>query len=116
MAQVRHHHRLLENCRMFLDLITLWPNEKAGDHLMDGQIIAQEREPSDGDWCMVDLSEDIPLEATRAAHALGMEFEAFMKLALQEKLATLADDEALQAKIRETNWYPCLHPNYNSHA
>jgi len=50
--------------------------------------------PSDGDWCLVDLSEDITEEATKAAHAQGMDFHAFMCLALSEKLARLREGTA----------------------
>lgn len=46
----------------------------------------QTDEPLDGDWCLVDLSEPITEEATKHAHALGMNFHDFMCEALEEKL------------------------------
>jgi len=49
-------------------------------------------EPTDGDWCLVDLSDEPVEEATRFAHALGINFEQFMHIALEEKLARLRGD------------------------
>jgi hypothetical protein len=52
-------------------------------------------EPGDGDWCLVDLSDEPVEEATRVAHALGMNFEQFIHIALEEKLAKLRGDPEL---------------------
>lgn len=65
-------------------------------------------EPMDGDWCLVDLSEEITEEATKVAHALGMDFYAFMRIALEEKLVGLRRDEALQSALTEVQWTPLL--------
>lgn len=51
-------------------------------------------EPMDGDWCLVDLSDGICEEATKFAHAMGMSFEKFVCLALEEKLTEMRGDEA----------------------
>ena len=48
----------------------------------------------DGDWCLVDLSDGICEEATKLAHAMGMSFEKFVCLALEEKLTEMRGDEA----------------------
>jgi hypothetical protein len=65
-------------------------------------------EPMDGDWCLVDLSEEITEEATKVAHALGMDFHAFMCIALEEKLARLRGDEGLQSALAQVEWEPLL--------
>ncbi len=65
-------------------------------------------EPMDGDWCLVDLSEEITEEATKVAHALGMDFYAFMRIALEEKLVRLRGDEASQSALDKVQWDPLL--------
>jgi hypothetical protein len=60
---------------------------------MEAELNDKSREPIDGDWCLVDLSEEITEEATKVAHALGMDFHAFMCAALDEKLARLRGDD-----------------------
>jgi hypothetical protein len=65
-------------------------------------------EPMDGDWCLVDLSDGITEEATKVAHALGMDFHAFMCAALAEKLARLRGDEDLDRSLSEVRWTPSL--------
>jgi hypothetical protein len=64
----------------------------------------QDNEPYDGDWCLVDLGEPITEEATTVAHALGLSFEQFMHLALEEKLAPLRGDEALMRSVKDVRW------------
>ena len=59
---------------------------------------------SDGDWCLVDLSESVAEEATKYAHALGMDFHAFMTAALEEKLAELRTDEQLRRRAESAEW------------
>ncbi len=51
----------------------------------------------DGDWSLVDLGDPIPKEATKVAHALGMNFEEFMYMVLEEKLQTLRNEKASSA-------------------
>jgi hypothetical protein len=62
----------------------------------------------DGDWCLVDLSDEITEEATKVAHTLGMDFYAFMCVALQEKLARMRGGEALARSLKEVRWVPPL--------
>ncbi len=62
----------------------------------------------DGDWCLVCLSDKITEEATKAAHALGMDFHAFMCVALEEKLARLRCDEELGRSLSNVRWMPSL--------
>jgi hypothetical protein len=69
---------------------------------------SQFQEPMDGDWCLVSLSDEITEEATKAAHALGMDFHAFMRVALEEKLARLRGDEELGRSLSEVRWIPLL--------
>lgn len=71
---------------------------------METEMQVEVHAPSDGDWCMVDLSDDIPERATNWAHAMGMNFEAFMCLALEEKMARLAEDAELKAKMESIKW------------
>lgn len=66
------------------------------------------KEPADGDWCLVDLSDPIPEEATKMAHALGMDFHEFMRQALEEKLAGLKGDEKLREAVGKVEWVPLL--------
>src|SRR5579863_10380215 len=68
------------------------------------------REPSDGDWCLVDLSDEVTERATNWAHAMGMDFEAFMCLALEEKMARLAEDPDLKSKMASVKWAAPLSP------
>ena len=75
---------------------------------MAAELIDESREPMDGDWCLVDLSDEITEEATRVAHALGMDFEAFMRAALEEKLARLRGDENLARSLSNVRWTPQL--------
>lgn len=65
-------------------------------------------EPMDGDWCLIDLSEPIMEEATKYAHALGMNFHDFMCAALEEKLAKLRGDEKLSELVSKVEWEPLL--------
>lgn len=62
----------------------------------------------DGDWCLIDLSEPIMEEATRYAHALGMNFYHFLCVALEEKLAKLRGNERLSAAAAKMEWEPLL--------
>lgn len=71
---------------------------------MEEETKNEAREPSDGDWCFVDLSDNIPERATNWAHAMGMDFEAFMCLALEEKMARLAEDAELKSKMEQVQW------------
>ena len=75
---------------------------------MDADANDKFQEPMDGDWCLVDLSDEITEEATRVAHALGMDFYAFMCVALEEKLARLRDDVGLARSLKEVRWTPLL--------
>lgn len=75
---------------------------------MDEEPTKQVNEPGDGDWCLVDLSGGVAEEATKVAHALGMDFHAFMCEALEEKLARLRGDEELGRKIGDVGWEPLL--------
>lgn len=65
-------------------------------------------EPSDGDWCLVDLSDEPVEEATRVAHAFGMNFEQFMHIALEEKLARLRGAPELARALEKVRWEPVL--------
>jgi len=65
---------------------------------------AQTAEPLDGDWCLIDLSEPITEEATKYAHALGMDFHDFMCAALEEKLVKVRGIVALDG----IEWKPLL--------
>jgi hypothetical protein len=65
-------------------------------------------EPADGDWSLVDLGDPIPKEATKFAHALGMNFEEFMYMVLEEKMQTLRDDKALMEAVKRVEWTPLL--------
>ena len=56
---------------------------------MESRLKPTSPEPFDGDWCLVDLTAPITEEATRYAHALGMDFSAFMIIALEERLSVL---------------------------
>lgn len=58
----------------------------------------------DGDWCLVDLSEPIMEEATKYAHALGMNFYQFVCTVLEEKLAQTRGGES----PKEIQWEPLL--------
>ncbi len=62
----------------------------------------------DGDWCLVDLGDDIPKEATKVAHAMGMNFEEFMYMVLEEKLQSLRNDKALMKAVESVEWTPIL--------
>jgi hypothetical protein len=75
---------------------------------MAAELTNESREPMDGDWCLVDLSDEITEEATKTAHALGMDFHAFMCVALEEKLARLRGDEGLGRSLSEVRWTPLL--------
>jgi hypothetical protein len=75
---------------------------------MEPESIDKPDEPLDGDWCLVDLSEEICEEATKVAHALGMNFHAFMCAALEEKLARLRGNEELRRRVRDACWTPLL--------
>ena len=75
---------------------------------MEPELIDKPDEPLDGDWCLVDLSEEICGEATKAAHALGMNFHDFMCAALEEKLAGLRGDEELRRRVGDVRWMPLL--------
>jgi len=65
-------------------------------------------EPYDGDWCLVDLSDTTIEEATKVAHALGVDFYMFMCMALEEKLAGLRGDAELQRALAKVKWEPLL--------
>jgi len=65
-------------------------------------------EPSDGDWCLVDLGDEIPQEATKVAHAMGMNFEEFMYMVLEEKLQSLRNDKTLMKEVEAVEWTPVL--------
>ncbi len=65
-------------------------------------------EPGDGDWCLVDLSDTPVEEATKVAHALGINFHTFMCMALEEKLATMRGDADLQRALLKVKWEPLL--------
>jgi len=65
-------------------------------------------EPMDGDWSLVDLGDPIPKEATKVAHALGMNFEEFVYMVLEEKLQTLRNDKALMKAVTRVKWTPIL--------
>jgi hypothetical protein len=75
---------------------------------MSDESIPTQPEPGDGDWCLVDLSDAITEEATKFAHALGMDFYAFMCLALEEKLAGMRGDVELQRAVSKVTWEPQL--------
>ncbi len=75
---------------------------------MSDEAIEENRERSDGDWCLVDLSDEITEEATRVAHALGMDFYEFMCVALEEKLAGMGGDAELRRKLEKIEWTPIL--------
>jgi hypothetical protein len=75
---------------------------------MAAEVNNESREPMDGDWCLVDLSDEITEEATKVAHALGMDFHAFMRVALEEKLARLRGGEELGRSLSEVRWTPLL--------
>jgi hypothetical protein len=75
---------------------------------MAAEIEVESQEPVDGEWCLVDLSDEITEEATKVAHALGMDFHAFMCAALEEKLARLRCDEELARSVKEVRWTPLL--------
>jgi hypothetical protein len=62
----------------------------------------------DGDWCLVDLTEPIMEEATKYAHALGMNFHDFISAAVDEKLAKLRSDQALRGTVGKIEWEPML--------
>ncbi len=62
----------------------------------------------DGDWSLVDLGDPIPKEATKVAHAMGMNFEEFMYMVLEEKLQTLRTDTALMKAVELVQWKPLL--------
>jgi hypothetical protein len=68
----------------------------------------KDSEPMDGDWCLVDLSDEPVEEATKVAHALGMNFEQFMHIALEEKLAKLRGDPELARALEKVRWEPLL--------
>lgn len=72
-------------------------------------------EPMDGDWCLLDLSYGITEDATKTAHALGMDFYAFMNLALKAKLALLRGDQALQGALDEVRWKTLLKLQTEAH-
>jgi hypothetical protein len=75
---------------------------------MATELTNESREPMDGDWCLVNLSDEVTEEATRVAHALGMDFQAFMRVALEEKLERLRGDEELGRSLSEVRWVPLL--------
>lgn len=75
---------------------------------MAAEIEVESQEPVDGEWCLVDLSDEITEEATKVAHALGMDFHAFMCVALEEKLARLRGEEELERSLKEVRWAPLL--------
>jgi hypothetical protein len=75
---------------------------------MDEPLDMQLNEPLDGDWYLVDLSDPITEEATKMAHALGMNFYDFMCQALEEKLAGLRGDEKLREAVEKVEWVPLL--------
>ena len=75
---------------------------------MDAKSIDESSEPMDGDWCLVDLSDEITEEATKVAHALGMDFHAFMRVALEEKLVRLRGGAELGRSLDEVRWMPSL--------
>jgi hypothetical protein len=62
----------------------------------------------DGDWSLVDLGDPIPKEATKVAHAMGMNFEEFMYMVLEEKLKSLRNDKALMKAVERVQWTPLL--------
>lgn len=62
----------------------------------------------DGDWCLVDLSDPILEEATRYAHALGLDFHEFMCAAVEEKLVKLREDRSLSDSVSKGTWEPLL--------
>lgn len=64
----------------------------------------QTAEPLDGDWCLIDLSEPIMEEATKYAHALGMNFHDFVCEALDEKLLKVRGRFALDS----VRWEPSM--------
>jgi hypothetical protein len=75
---------------------------------MAAAVKSESEEPMDGEWCLVDLSDEITEEATKVAHALGMDFHAFMCAALEEKLARLRGDAELERSLSEVRWTPLL--------
>ena len=75
---------------------------------MDAPIVDESVEPSDGEWCLVDLSDEITEEATKVAHALGVDFYTFMCAALEEKLAPLRGDAGLRRALEKVRWEPLL--------
>jgi len=62
----------------------------------------------DGDWSLVDLGDPIPKEATKFAHAMGMNFEEFMYTVLEEKMQSLRNDKALMEAVKRVEWVPLL--------
>ncbi len=65
-------------------------------------------EPRDGDWCLIDLSDQPIEEPTRVAQALGMTFEQFMHVALEEKRARLRGDPELVRALEKVRGNSCL--------
>jgi hypothetical protein len=74
--------------------------------MADG-IVSEKDEPVDGDWCLVDLGDEVCEQATKVAHALGMGFYSFMKLALQEKLDRMQSFHDMP-ELNDVQWEPLL--------
>jgi len=74
---------------------------------MESELPDEAREPADGDWSLVDLSDELCEEATKVAHALGLDFDSFMKVALREKLDRMRESGKLPS-IDGVQWGPLL--------
>jgi len=74
---------------------------------MKSELLDETREPADGDWSLVDLSDELCEETTKVAHALGLNFDSFMKIALREKLDRMKESGELPS-VKKVQWVPLL--------
>jgi hypothetical protein len=75
---------------------------------MDTELTNLKNEPGDGDWCLVNLSDDLTEEATKVAHTIGVDFCTFMCMALEEKLSKMRHDPELKDALKTVGWQPML--------
>ncbi len=68
---------------------------------MENETEVQQPEVLDGDWALIDLTDELTDRATCVANELGLHFEEFMLMALEEKLERMG---LRQGPGRVTDW------------
>ncbi len=79
---------------------------------MENATMPYDQQQMDGDWCLIDLSDEVTGRATDWAHALGMDFHGFMHLALEEKMARLVEEAEFRRRTDRVKWAPPMAPKY----